>query len=118
MGIGVSSIFSVSMTSGATLTSSIDLGQSWETVYLAIPSMVSGTDIYLRAGVSATDTVGYRVMHPVVNSSSAQVQTFVIASAVSGNKLIPVPGGFRYLFVEYSTATTATSHVFKVVCGN
>lgn len=117
VGHGAGAVFSAGIDSGVTLSSLVDLGHVWESVYLAVPTMTSGTDIFIQAGPNASAVSGYRVMHPTVNTSSAQAFTFVIGSATS-QRIIPVPNGFRYMFIELSTAMTATSAQFKLYCSN
>lgn len=117
IGVGVSAVYAVTMTSGATLTSLVDLAGGWATVYLGVPTMPSGTDIYIKAGINSLATNGFRVMHPPVNSSAAQIHTFVIGSATS-QRVVSIPNGFEHLFIEYSTATTATSSTFYIFCKN
>lgn len=117
IGVGVSAVYAVTMTSGATLTSLVDLGGGWATVYLGIPTMPSGTDLYIRAGINSLATSGFRVMHPPVNTSAAQIHTFSIASSVT-QRAVSIPNGFEHIFIEYSTATTATSSTFYIFCKN
>ena len=117
VGNGADLVFKVTMASGVTLSSLVDLGAAWKTVYMQIPTMTSGTEIYLKAGLNTASTDGFRIMHPPVNTATAQLHTFSVASGVT-QRVVPVPGGIRNMFVEYSTATTATSQTFYFYCGN
>lgn len=116
--VGAYSIFKVTMTSGNTITSLLDLGGAWNRVFMRVPTMTSGTEIYLKAGTDPADVDGFRVMFPPVNTSAAQVHTFSVASGVS-QRVMEVPlAGIRHVFVEFSTATTATSQSFQFFCSN
>ena len=116
--VGAFSVFAVTMTSGNTITSMLGFGGAWQHVFLRVPTMTSGTEIYLKAGVSSQATDGFRVMFPPVNSSAAQVNTFSVASGVSQRVMEAPIGGLRYIAVEFSTATTATSQSFQFFCSN
>lgn len=110
----VNRVFPHVLASGVTLSSSYDFGGSFRNVYLEIPTMASGSDFYVQG--SSDGAAFKRVMHPVVNTSSIQIQTFVIGSAATG-KMVPVPAGFRYMKVELSTALTDTTSTFNFICG-
>jgi hypothetical protein len=115
MSVGVFQVFYKTMVSGGTSTSGYDFGRAFQKVYLEIPSLTSGTDFYLQA--SSDGSTFRRLMQPVVNTSSVQVQTFVIGSAAT-NRIVEVPAGHRYMKVEVTTALTDTVNVFKFICGN
>lgn len=118
VGNGADSVFQVTI-SGTTFSPVVDLGAAWKTVYLRVPTMTSGTEIYLQTVQNASSTVtsGFRIMHPPVNTSAAQVHTFSIASSVS-QRVIPVPPGFRYMAIEYSSLVTSVGQTFYFYCGN
>ena len=118
MSIGAHSVFDIVLSSANTFSGFTDLGQAWGSVFLKVPTMTSGSDMFLRAAAAsgAATGAGFRLMHPVVNTSSVQVQTFVIASATT-NRLVPIPNGLRYLAIECTTAPTSTI-TFQVFCGN
>jgi hypothetical protein len=107
-------VFSVDVASGATLSSGIDLAQGWSDVSLKIPSFSSGSDIFIQAATTS-DGDYLRVMHPVVNSSSAQVYDYKIASGLSA-RILPIPAGYQHLKVELSTAQTDVTSVFEIIC--
>ena len=104
------------MTSDTTLSSEIDLQRSFSKNYLEVPTMTSGTDIFIQAACESQGDYR-RVNHEVPNTSSVQSHTFVIGSATT-QKMVPIPSGFRYLKVELSTAMTATAVIFKVICSD
>jgi hypothetical protein len=107
-------VFSVDVTSGATLSSAIDLSQGWSTINLKIPSFSSGSDIYIHAAESASDTF-VRVMHPPINSATVAVSDFRIASGLSA-RVIPIPVGIQHMKIELSTGQTDTTSTFEVIC--
>lgn len=108
------SAFSVTLSSGVTLSDQIDLGRGWDNVSLEVPTMTSGTDIYIQA--ASEDSGTFRRCHHgltnsldnpgAINIDSSVTQCFVPLDAVR----------LRYLKVELSTAMTATAATFKVVC--
>lgn len=116
MSHGLYSVFPITMTSGNTLTSNVDLSRAWATVHLYIPTMTSATDIYLKAAYSAAANY-VRIHEMAANTASVQSNSFTIGSAVS-QKMIEVPHGFQFMKVEFSTATTATSQQFVFVCSD
>lgn len=116
MSHGPVSQFSISIASGVTLTSSISLGtRAWKTVYVSIPTMVSGSDFFIQG--SGDDSTYRRIIHPIVNSSSVQANTFIIGSGAT-NKIVPIPNGFAFIKVELSTAMTDTTSTFKIICSD
>lgn len=102
------------MLSAGTLTSYMDLGGSYDTVYLEVPTMASGGNLAIQAAASASGTYR-RIKHPVLNSSTVAVNDFLILSAAT-NRFVPIPGGFRYLKVE-TLETVLDGALFKVVYG-
>ena len=116
MAHGAESVFTKTMTSGATLTLAYNLQRTWEKVYLDIPTMVSGTDFYIQA-CGTEDGTFRRVMHPAINDSAVTLNTFIVGSAAT-NRIVPIPNGFQYIKVETSTAMTDTTTVFRVICSD
>jgi hypothetical protein len=107
-------VFSVDVTSGATLSSAIDLNQGWSSINLKIPSFSSASDIYIHAAESASDTF-VRVMHPPINSATVAVNDFRIASGLSA-RVIPLPVGYQHMKIELSTHQTDVTSTFEVIC--
>jgi hypothetical protein len=107
-------VFTVDVTSGATLSSAIDLNQGWSTMNLKIPSFSSASDIFIHAAEGASDTF-VRVMHPPINSATAAVSDFKIASGLSG-RIIPIPVGYEHMKIELSTGQTDVTSTFEVIC--
>jgi hypothetical protein len=103
--------FAVTMTSGALSSTVADLGGAYQKLYLAVPTMASGS-LYLRA--SADNSTYFRVMHDVVNSSAAQIHTFTIDSACT-QRLVPIPFVSRYMKVESTSGATDVVTTFQIV---
>lgn len=105
--------FSVTMASGGTLSSEIDLANGWSKAHLVIPTMASNSEIRLKASSESGGTFR-QVYHPPVNSATVAVNMFKIASGVT-NATVEIPAGLRYLKVE-TTATIDSGLTFKVIC--
>lgn len=117
MSYGPIMVFTSTMASGATLSNEVDLKYSFETVLLEIPSMVSNTQYHIQVASESGGTYR-RMMQTTINTSAAQIHTFVIASAVTG-RFVPLVGaatGMRFVKVE-TTATVDDGCVFKFICG-
>ena len=114
MSYGPRSVFTVNLASNATSTSALDLGRAWQNVYLEIPTMTSGCDVYLKASDSATGT--FRRVYSKVNSATVANPWYILSSITQC--LVDTPPGFQHLKVEITTAMTATSVNFKVHCSN
>lgn len=114
MSYGRRSVFTLNCASAATLTAALDLGSAWQNVYLEVPTMTSGCDIYLHASDSATGT--FRRVYTKVNSATVANPWYVLSSVTQC--FVDMPAGFRHIKVELTTAMTATSVNFKVHCAN
>jgi hypothetical protein len=100
------------MASGDSLTSALDLGKAYGTVYVEIASTPSQSEHRIRAAASLGGTYN-TVHHPAINSSTVAVNPYVIPSAITG-ALVPIPGGLRYIKIFASAAMTngATYRVY------
>lgn len=105
--------FTISMASGGTLTSALDLQGNWTNVYLQIPP-ITNTVFAIKASDSATGTFA-RVKHPAINSSTLTANDYLIASTAT-NCVVPIPVGLRFVKVETEIAV-ADGATFKVLCG-
>jgi hypothetical protein len=114
MSHGAIVVHTVGLASNTTLTSSVDLGRAWRNVYLEIPTMTSGTDVLLKA---SPDNSTFRRVYDRTNSATAQANVFTVKSAVT-QAIVDIPAGLRYVAIELSTAMTATSAVFRVICSD
>ncbi len=117
MSYGVVRPYFSTMTTGATLTSHFDLSErAWDKIYLNVPTMTSGTDLYVQ-GAALQAGPFRRVHHPVINTSSAQSNTFVIGSLTT-NRLVLIPNGIRFIKIEQSEAMTSTANTFYLICSD
>lgn len=113
MTMGSVNPFTITMTSGSTLTSAMDLGGGYNKTMLGIPTMTSGTDVRLRTSDQLDGTYRPIYLEPVAGTTTPPLLN--IASSVS-NCYIPINIASRYLKVEHTTATTASAHEYKVIC--
>lgn len=113
MGYGPISVFTVTITSGATLSSEISLGRSWKKVYID----PTGAASEVRIQAAATTGGTYRqVYHPPINSSTVGNNIFKIGSAVSGG-ICEIPAGLQYIKIE-TTAAVSNGNTFKLICSD
>jgi len=105
-------IFSVTIASGVTLSSAITIpicGNHWQ---IEIPTMTSGTDIYIKG--SSDGTTFRRIYHRPTLATSA-VTALLIGSAATNCMVDLDILNYPYVKIELSTAMTATSAAFKVI---
>lgn len=117
MGHGLHKVYAATMASGGTMTSEVDLGRSYQNVFLMIPSMATASNgITLYASDAQGGT--YRVVkHPSINSATVATNNYTITSAAT-NCIVPLPvTGLQYLKVN-TDATVADGCVFKFICGD
>ena len=103
----------VTMTSGNTLTSEVDLSQSYDKILLGIPTMTSGCDVLIQVAEKSGGTYRNLYHEPVVDSTTPT--KLQINSSVT-QAYVPLHiQGSQYMKVELSTAMTATSVEFDIV---
>ena len=107
-------VFSLDITSGATLSSGLDLSQGFSEVSLQIPSFSSGSNIYIHAA-GASDGTFARVMFPPINSATVATNDFTIVSGLAA-RIIPIPSNYQHIKVELSTGQTDVTSIFSVIC--
>lgn len=116
MAYGVVKVYVATMTSGATLSSAIDLSpRAWSKIYLQVPTMASGS-LFLQASPSATGTFS-RVMQEKPNTSTVTINTFTIDSAAT-QRLHPLPGGLQFIKIENSSGATDVVTTFNIICSD
>ena len=114
MSYGPASAFEVNIESGATLSTAIDLGQGWDHITVEIPTMASGTDIFFQAA-NQNDGTFRRFHHRITNGNDTPGPMSIDSSIT--NCFVPLEFvQYRYLKIELSTAMTATSATFHLVC--
>lgn len=104
--------FNASMASAGTLTPAVNLGRTYQNLWLRVPTMNSNVQLHIQAAASGSGTYS-RVNHPVINSSSVSCNVFAIASSVT-NTFVPIPSGFQYIKVE-ATAAVDNGCVFNII---
>lgn len=112
MAHGAQSVFSVTIASGTSTSSEVDLSRAWRRVYLD-PTGAGGECRFQATNASAGT---YRnVQWPA--SASGTAGTAVVGSAISGS-IIEVPlAGLRYVKV-FVTGTVANGATLKLYCSD
>lgn len=113
MEFGPVKVFTVGYTGGQSFTSAFTFPNGIQTAFLEIPTMSTGADLYIQG--STDGSVYRRVMQDVPVTSSVQVNTFTVASAVANGRIVPIPVAAPYLKVEPSTAFSGSTS-FKIIC--
>lgn len=110
MGYSPVKVFTVTMTSGTTFSTMIDMGTSYEGYILEVPSMSSGGNIYIQ-GAEASDGTFRRVYFKATSTTAAPVQ---VLSSVS-NALVPIDTRLpQFVRIELSTATADAVYKFRI----
>lgn len=113
MAYGPIQVFSVTLASSVTASSAIDLQKSYARISVAIPTMTSGTDVYLQ-GASTLAGTYRRINHPPNSVSSVVGPQFVSSSVTQA--IVPFQHvNTRFIKIELSTAMTAAAATFDVV---
>lgn len=115
MGFGAYAPYIVSMVSGDSLTSALDLGRAFPSIYVEIASTPSNSEHRIRAAATLSGTYN-TVYHPAINSATVAVNPYVIPSTVTG-AIVPIPGGFRYIKIFASAAMTNGAS-YRIYCGD
>jgi hypothetical protein len=117
MGHGVFRVYTATMAAAAT-TATFDLGRSFRQVYLQIPTFASISALDLYAAASAAGTY-YQVGKPLVSTTTVESWTFsVAATATSGGRMLPIPGGLQYFQVKATDSAPAGAMTFKAICAD
>ena len=103
--------YSVSITSGVTLTSAIDLGEGAYNAYLLVPSLATGTSINIHGSLDNSTFSKVQLLSSGVVDTDFSITTI----AVNTRKLCPIPHGLRYVKVELATGVTQLTHTFKLL---
>lgn len=121
MAHGVHTVFRASMAADSRESDAVDLGRTFDMVWLEVPDMslscISSTcAFYIQA--SSDGSTFRHVYHPVAATSVASVGSnlFTLPNTFTSG-FIPVPNAFRYLKVE-STSTMSAAANFKVICAD
>lgn len=114
MGYGPTQKFKADIASGATISNQVDLGRGFNHVSLEIPSMASGTDLFIQAANSSSGT--FRKYHHRLTTTNDSPVAINVNSSVTNCFLHLEFVNAQYLKVELSTAMTATSASFNFIC--
>ncbi len=104
--------FSLTIASGVSLSSALDLGYGWNHVAVSIPTMASGSDINFFAAEAAGGT--YRKLYHAPNTASAAV-AYTITSGIT-NCILPLNVRAQNMKIQLTTATSDTAYTFYFVC--
>lgn len=115
MGHGWRTVHSVTMASGGSLTSAIDLGRAYPSVYVEISSSPSQSEHRFLAAASLGGVYN-TIYHPAINSATVACNIYKIPSGVTG-ALVPVPGGFQFMKV-FATAAMDNGTVYRIHVGD
>lgn len=110
------SVFTVSMASAVSVTGAADLQQAWNKLSVVIPSMASGSDVYIMGSDTLAGT--YKRIFHAPTTQSATVGAQFVTSGVT-NCIVPLQNvHVRYLKVQLNTATTDTPYTFQIICAD
>lgn len=109
--LGAYEVFSVTMTSGATLTGEVDLKRAWSKIM--IDTTGAASEVRFQ-GTTVTGGTYRQVLVPNALSSTVESNIWKVSSAASGS-LPYAPTGLRYMKIE-TTATVANGVTFKLIC--
>jgi hypothetical protein len=105
--------FTATMTSGQTMSRAVDLGYPYGKCSIEIPTMISGTDVYLKG---SSDGTTYRRIY--FRTEDATPVLFTLASSLT-NAIFPLDVQLpRYVKVELSTAISNDSMAFGLYVYN
>jgi hypothetical protein len=107
--------FIQSMASATTFSSGVDLQKAWNKISVEIPTMASGSDVYLQGSIDGTT---YRRVCHAPNTNSATVGGQFVTSGVT-NVIVPFNNAHvRFVRIELSSATSDTPYTFNVICSD
>lgn len=111
--IGPLKAFNITMASGSTLTSAVDLGGSYGNIMVEIPSLASGTDVRFQVSDASDGT--FRQLYFGPEAASTDPVIVNIKSSIT-QCYFPLKMHAQHIKVEHTTAMTATSAQFKILC--
>lgn len=113
MSFGPIKVFSQTVATGCTgnTITAVDLGGAFQRVFLEIPTMSTGTTVYVKG--SADNTTFRRVQHELTTASTCY--DFAI-NTINTNCFVRVPVFTNYVKVELKTAVSNESMTFKWHC--
>lgn len=114
-------VFPSTMASAGTMSGEVDLGGSFASVFLVIPTMATasnGISIFGSDAASAAGGIYRQLMHTPINSSTVTTNPYTITSS-STNCIVPINTAVMALrYVKVNTAATVQDGcLFKFICG-
>lgn len=110
------SVFTKTITSGNSLAT-FDLGQSWLYTYAVIPTMTSQSATEVWASTDGGTTF-YQVRQPVAQTTTAQMNSYVIAATcAAGGSIVPIPS-FRFIRLRMADSAATTPGVTYQIIGS
>jgi len=100
--------YPVTMASGTTLSSEVDLQKPYEKMFLAVPTMASGS-LFIQ--------VSYESGGRYSRIQSTPGTDFSINSSAT-QRVIALPTGFRFMKIENSSGATDVVTTFRVICAD
>ena len=111
--VGAVKVFSTGIASNTTLSSMMDLGGSYRTYGLLVPTMVSGSDIGILTCDEAAGTYR-RVFHAPTNASNPAIVINILSSIT--NCLYQLPPLGQYVKIQLTTMVSESTTTFKIIC--
>lgn len=121
MSQGMQKVYASTMASAGTMSGEVDLGGSYKSVFLMIPTMATasnGISIFGSDLASAAGGVYRQLMHTPINSSTVTTNPYLVTSS-STNCIVPVTSALNAIrYVKVNTnATVQDGCLFKFLCG-
>jgi hypothetical protein len=117
MGHGVFRAYSFTMAAQAG-SASVNLGRSFQRVYLQIPSMASTTGLDVYASPDGTQTY-YQIGKEVPNTTTVQSWSFTVAASAAANgRLVQIPAGLQFYKIVASDSAPSGAQGFQVLCAD
>lgn len=104
--------FGLTIASGVSLSTYVDLAYGWNFVHVSVPTMASGSGMNFFGAEAAAGTYRQLYIPPTVTSAGV---AFSLASTVT-NCLMRMPATPQFLKVQLPTATSDTSYTFYFIC--
>lgn len=117
MGHGVFRTYSFTMAATAG-SASVNLGRSFDKVYLQVPTMASATGLDIYASPDGSQTY-YQLGKEVPNTTTVQSWSFTVAASAAANgRLVPIPAGLQFYKIISSDSAPTAALGFQVLCAD
>lgn len=105
--------FHCHITSAATLSDAVDIGELATIVRLEIPTITSSS-VYIQG--SAEGTTYRRIYKTIENGAGAIVNVPVSFDSTVSQAWVEIPTGYRYLKVELTSGISDATSTWNIVC--